>query len=175
MSLKESRQWWKETRADPEKLNTWLQRQYVGELAAVNLLSEVLMRFGPEMTQKQWNTVKVILDQEMKHAKWIHDLLRSRNIEVPVATDARERYWSKVYKGVNTLKDAMAAAENAENMRLWRIVAIAESSGPYDIVDVFEKILPDEEFHERAFHSFADDEARARMKPYHGAGMELLF
>lgn len=176
MSLELSRQWWSQIKTNPEKLRRWLQRQYIGELAAVNLLSEVLMRFGPEMAPKQWDTIKTILVQEMKHASWIHGILLERDIPVPKALDARDRYWSKVYEGVETIADAMAAAENAEHMRLWRIQTIAEDpEGPADLVRIFKAILPDEQFHERSFSAYATPEARIRMTPFHEAGMELLF
>ena len=51
--MKTSAEWWLATKSDPAKLTHWLQRQYVGEMAAVNLLSELLIRFGDEATDEE--------------------------------------------------------------------------------------------------------------------------
>ena len=64
---------------------------------------------------------------------------------------------------------------DAEGMRLVRIRALAESDKvDKDIRNVFRKILPDEEFHEKAFGAMSDDEAIKYMQDKHEAGLDML-
>lgn len=56
-----------------------------------------------------------------------------------------------------------------------RIRALADSDKvDADIREVFRKILPDEEFHEKAFGAMSDDESIEFMREKHEAGLDLL-
>ena len=60
-------------------------------------------------------------------------------------------------------------------MRLHRIRALAESDQvDSDIREVFARILPDEEYHEKAFGAMTDQESIDFMRDKHLAGLELL-
>lgn len=170
--MQTSAQWWEETRDNPAKLEHWLKRQYVGELAAVNLLSELLVRFGSQATDQEWNTVHKIMCQEARHGRLIKELMGSRGIAPEDNASTDRRYWAEVLPNVTNFAEAMAAGFHAESMRLQRIRAIAEDeSAPADIRHVFQRILPDEEWHERAFDEMRQGRELTR---YHAKGLESL-
>lgn len=116
----------------------------------------------------------MIAGQEGDHAEWILRLLQARNIEVPADLPA-ERYWPQVEGQVTSWDTACAVAAHAEGMRLARIRVIANDSGaPDDIRETFARILPQEEFHERAFRAFATDDALGATKDNHEEGAAAL-
>lgn len=156
--MKTTAQWWAETRDDAAKLVHWLKRQYVGELAAVNLLSEMLLKFGADMTPQQWHDIHKVMQQEALHASWMKRLLDTRGIAPTRESDATRRYWAQVLPAVTDLGKASAAAHDAEHMRLFRIREIAfDMSAPQDIRETFQAILPHEEWHEVVFAAMRGD------------------
>ena len=148
-----SQEWWDKTKNDPALLNGWLQRQYVGEIAAVNLLSEVLIRFGSEATTQEWNDVHKVMCQEATHGKWIKHAMDARKILPERDATAERRYWHAVLPHVTSFAEAMAAAFHAETMRLERIRVIAAETSPAyaDLAKVFKAILPHEDWHAEVF------------------------
>lgn len=165
-------EWWNAVKAEPVRLHRWLQRQYVGELAAVSLLSELLIRFGGEATDAEWRTVHKIMVQEANHARWIKGLLDARGITPEPFAAADQRYWAEVLPAIHSFAEATAAGFHAEHMRLQRIRAIAwDADAPEDVREVFQRILPQEEFHERAFDAMRSGRAMTR---YHEAGLRAL-
>lgn len=167
-----SKQWWETTKADPEKLEHWLKRQYVGEMAAVNLLSELLIRFGSEATDEEWTTVHKVMCQEAQHGRWIKKVMDARGIRPESNATTDRRYWAEVLPNVTSFAEAMAAGFHAESMRLQRIRAIAEDEGaPEDVRRVFLNILPDEEWHEKVFDEMRKGRELTR---YHERGLEAL-
>lgn len=170
--MKTTAEWWSETKSDETKLHAWLQRQYVGELAAVNLLSELLIRYGSEMSAKDWDTIFKIMNQEALHGRWVKKLLDARDIKPEKDADSTRRYWNEVLPAVDSFKKATAAAYHAENMRLFRIREVANDvSAPADIRETFQKILPHEEWHEEAFAAMKSD---ADLSGFHKKGLEAL-
>lgn len=169
---KTTAQWWAETKNDEEKLAQWLRRQYVGELAAVNLLSEMMLKFGADMTEEQWDNTHKVLMQEATHAKWMKGLLDVRGIVVEKDADATRRYWQEVIPSVDNFEKASAAAHDAERMRLYRIREIAnDAHAPEDIRATFQRILPHEEWHEEVFASMRGN---ARLDEAHDRGLAAL-
>ena len=151
--MKTSAEWWLATKSDPAKLNHWLQRQYVGEMAAVNLLSELLIRFGDEATDEEWKTVHKVMQQEAIHARWMKEVMDKRGVKPEANGESTRRYWQEVIPAVTNFREAMAAGFDAEHMRLDRIRVIAnDDSAPPDLFDVFNRILPHEEWHEQVFN-----------------------
>lgn len=60
-------------------------------------------------------------------------------------------------------------------MRLERIRAIVESPRtPWDVREVFARILPEEEFHARAFAAMADWKGLVRTEEFHERGAAAL-
>lgn len=174
--MRSSNEWWNEVKSNPVKLADWLQRQYIGEVAAVNLLSEVLMKYGHSATNPQWMDIMKVLQQEALHGKWIKTLMDKRGIEPAPNAEATARYWKEVLPNVTSFKEAMAAAFHAENMRLARIRAIAnddslKGTDLEDIQDTFKHILPHEEWHEEVFGKMR---AGTNMTRYHEKGLEAL-
>jgi hypothetical protein len=170
--MKTTNQWWAEVKADEGKLAAWLRRQYVGELAAVNLLSELLLTFGADMTPAQWETIYKIMQQEALHGHWMKALMDARGVLPEKNASAERRYWKEVLPAVDSFEKAVAAGFHAENMRLVRIREIAhDESAPADIRETFQKILPHEEWHEEAFQSMMNG---VDITPFHEKGLQAL-
>lgn len=168
--MKTSQQWWAETKADPEKLATWLRKQYHGERTASERIDEMAMDASPI---DQPNLI-LIAAQERQHAEWVLDLLLTRGIDVGTH-DEKARYWSQVTSAAVEFQDKAAVAALAEGMRLERIRVIAnDPEAPADIRKVFQDILVDEEWHERAFGEMTTAATIEKLRPYHNLGRELL-
>jgi len=169
-----SEEWWWRTKESPERLLTWLRNQYHGELLASRRLLGIIDSFGSEMTESQRKVVSIIADQETTHAEWIGDLLRARG-EEPKELNKQERYWNAVLTGLDSFLKASAVAAHAEEMRLERIKAIAnDATAPTDIREVFLKILPEEEFHARAFRKMTSTEVYEQTTNAHELGRIAL-
>ncbi len=170
--MKTTQQWWNEVKSSEPKLHAWLKRQYVGELAAVNLLSELLIRFGSDMSTKEWETIHKIMMQEAVHGHWMKLLLDARGLKPEKSASAERRYWKEVLPAVDSFEKAVAAGYHAENMRLVRIRAIAaDLEAPADIREMFERILPHEEWHEEAF---AEMMKGTKLTEFHAKGLKSL-
>jgi len=170
--MRTTHDWWVATKADPERLAAWLRRQYVGELAAVNLLSQLLIRFGSQMTPVQWETIHKIMMQEAVHGHWMKLLLDARGVKPEQNASAERRYWAEVLPAVDSFEKAVAAGYHAENMRLHRIREIAADEGaPADIRETFQRILPHEEWHETAFAAMM---GAVDVTPFHEKGLAAL-
>jgi rubrerythrin len=168
-----SQQWWNEIKLDGDELAHWLRRQYIGEMAAVNLLSEVLLRFGAEATPNEWANVHKVMVQEAIHAKWMFELADRQGVVLEHNASAERKYWAEVLPNVHNFRDAMAAGFHAESMRLERIRVIAHETDPKykDFADTFARILPHEEWHEHVFNEMRQGR---ELTPYHEKGLEAL-
>jgi rubrerythrin len=135
-----------------------------------------LTRFGTQARDPRWvATVEEIARQEETHAAWVGELLRVRGEEPAVIAGKVERYWQATVPGIESWESGCAVAAHAEAMRLERIRVIAtDPDAPADIREVFARILPQEEFHERAFRAFASDEALTAALEGHIVGAEAL-
>lgn len=174
--MRTSAEWWQAVKADPALLLDWLRKQYHGEATAAVRMREFLARFGPEARDPRWvATVEEIARQEESHAGWVGGLLRARGEEPAVLADKAERYWQATLPGIESWESGCAVAAHAEAMRLDRIrVIAADPDAPADVREVFARILPQEEFHERAFRAFASDAALTAALEGHAAGAEAL-
>ena len=170
---KTSLEWWEKTKSSNENLNKWLSRQYGGEIAAVNMMSEMLLRFGSELSKQDWKDLWNIMRQEATHALWIKELLDARGISPEHDPVHDKRYWAEVLPNIKNSTDAFEAAFHAENMRLDRIAVIAfDDSAPVDIVNVFKKILVHESWHETFFNKMRNNSEK--MSKYHERGLDAL-
>lgn len=173
--MKTSVQWWNEIKADPAKLEDWLKKQWRGEVTATFRIRKLAHQFS--VGEKEYRVLDAIAKQEETHAMWIGDLLNSRNINVDLddIKNAEVRYWAQTLPGIKDFQTGAAVAAHAEGMRLERIRAIAaDEDAPADIREVFQKILKDEEWHERAFTELASEEALAETEGNHKLGLEAL-
>lgn len=165
--MKTSQEWWKEVKNDPIKLQYWLQKQYIGEVTAADRIRQFRDDHAPIKHHKVLN---IIANQESQHAEWIKELLINRGIEA-MLSDPNQRYWKETLPGIEDFETGSAVASHAERMRLERIRVIANDvTGPFDIVQTFLKILPDEEFHEKAFAYMSSPEAMQATLKNHEAG-----
>lgn len=169
--MKNTKQWLSEIKTSPEKLNHWLERQYIGEALAAQRIRSLAdatdNRFGMVLTK--------IAHDEAKHCAWVAELLTTRGIQLPEISYDNTRYWGPILDNLHTFSELAGAGHHAETMRLVRIRALSEDSEiPEDIRQVFKNILPDEEMHSRAFESMSTNEAIESTRKLHNAGLELL-
>lgn len=170
--MKTSAQWWLETKQDNNKLVIWLKKQYHGELTAAARIREFV--YSRCTDTRHASTLNTIALQEELHALWVGNLLLARGIS-PEPLDIEARYWKAVENEAQTFESAAAVAALAENMRLERIRVIAnDQSAPDDIRAVFEKILPQEIWHEKAFREMTDQTSIDKVTAAHNAGVESI-
>ena len=166
-----TQQWLDKITSSNDKLHHWLERQFIGEITAAKRIRK-LAETAPEKFKPVINR---IADDEALHAFWVGELLVARNIQIPVVEHPEDRYWKPILSETDTFEKTAAAGHHAEGMRLVRIRALAQSDKvDADIREVFAKILPDEEFHERAFGAMTDQDSIEFMRDKHHAGLELL-
>lgn len=167
-----SEQWWKAVSADKRRIAAWLRKQAYGEAQACFRINQLIVRF-PDMSATMKAKILHIATDEATHAQWLLELLRNRSEKAPMKKHS-ERYWKKVYK-FDTIFEACAVATHAEEMRLERIrVICADITAPWDIRDVFLKILADEEKHARMFKSMCAPQDYEWARKGHEVGMKAL-
>jgi len=172
--MQTSKEWWERVKHDPFLLVRWLRDQYHGEAVAAIRMAKFVERFGDQAKFAERKTVEEIARQEQRHADWIGQLLLDRGV-APALLEKTERYWDEALKGIDSWDTGCAVAAHAEGMRLERIRVIAsDPEGPADVREVFSRILPQEEFHERAFGTFASDAALFTTLGNHQAGAIAL-
>ena len=163
-------EWLAEVKASKEKFYHWLERQYIGEALAAQRISALAQVIGSPKIKAV--LVKIAADEE-RHCQWVGELLDKFGIEKPIPSYSEDRYWKEIK--VAGLDDIMAAGHHAEAMRLVRIKALAaDAEIDEDVRKVFQRILPDEEMHAKAFAAVTTPEAIARMEPFHQAGLKAL-
>lgn len=178
-----SLEWWNKTKASKNALNSWLIRQYRGEVTAASRIIRLGEKFSDTIPSGYQSVLDTIAKEEARHAGWIKDLIsghsldlrRSMNIAAAELNKAEERYWKDALSGIDTFEKGSAIAAHAEAMRLERIRTIAEDEDcDRDINEVFNLILLDEEFHERSFRAMTTDSAMSETLSNHQAGMQAL-
>lgn len=168
-----SKVWWENIKANPDEMIDWLKDQYHGEITAHDRIMDFVEQFSPENPRHK-KTLELIADQEKRHAAWVGDLLSTRGI-TPAVLDKEERYWQQTLPQVDSFESAAAVASHAERMRLERIrVIVSDDTADADIRAVFARILPEEEFHERAFRGMAGGEAMQAALEAHLAGRAAI-
>lgn len=170
--MQTSNEWWQKTKSDPVAMNDWLVKQYRGEATAASRIRTFSDLHAKSDSDK--HTLEIIAGQESRHASWVFDLLMSRGID-PNVEHAEERYWKATLPEIESFETGAAVGAHAEKMRLDRIrVIVDDPDAPNDIREVFARILPEEEFHERAFRQMAGHVAMNKTKASHERGMHLL-
>lgn len=172
MAQQTSKQWWDTVKQDPNLTIKWLKDQYHGEALAAARVKSFADNYAK--TDDQHRVLLLIARQEATHAVWVSELLKARGV-TPEILDKEERYWSKTLPNITSWETGCAVAAQAEAMRLERIKAIADDvHAPADIRKVFQRILPQEQFHERAFRAYTTEEALTKTNAKHVAGLEAL-
>lgn len=171
-TLRTSKQWWEETKADEAKLNQWLVKQHRGEVTASKRIVDFATAYALDPTTNM--LLVMIAKEEEQHATWIAGLLKKRGL-TPDTANAEKRYWAATIPEVTSFNTGAAIGAHAEWMRLKRIKVICEDDqAPSDIRKVFKKILKDELFHAKAFKEMAGLEALRSTYLAHQRGVELL-
>lgn len=173
--MKTPQEWYDGVKANPSKLIDWLKNQYHGEVTAAERIRSLILCYQPPDNKEKWTeTVELIASQEEDHANWVGELLKNRGID-PQVLVKDERYWNNTVNQITDWATGCAVAAHAEKMRLDRIRVICNDVGTEpDILDVFSRILVQEEFHEKAFRTFATDEAIQKTLDGHLAGLNQL-
>lgn len=167
-----SKQWWDSVKNDSVKFNDWLVKQYRGEVTAATRIR--VLKDNYPSSEKNKRVLEVIASQEEQHAGWVLELLVARGIN-PSLENAEKRYWAKTLQGIKDFATGTAVGAHAEGMRLERIKVICEDEeAPADVRVVFQKILKDELFHERAFTQMSTPEALESTRGNHLLGKESL-
>lgn len=171
--LRDSHAWWEAQKRDPAALAAWLLDQYRGEATAAGRI-EMLRDAYAEPGTRAHRVLGVIAGQERRHAVWVGDLLAARGIE-PRIGPKRERYWRPTLEVIRDLETGCAIGAHSERMRLERIQVIAaDPEAPADVRAVFQRILPEEQFHARAFAELAGPEALVATRGAHDLGRRAL-
>lgn len=169
--MKTTQQWLNEIKSNPTKLNSWLQRQYVGEALA----ADRIQRLSLVVEGRFQGVLAKIAHDELTHCEWVKGLLESRGIPLPEVTIDNTRYWEPILENLRSFDEIAGAGHHAETMRLVRIRALAADEDiAVDIRQVFTNILPDEEMHAKAFEAMSTPEAIATTQRLHKAGLEVL-
>jgi rubrerythrin len=170
--MKTTQQWLHEVKTVPGKLQQWLERQYVGEVLAAQ---RIQLLAASQADPKRYKVLSKIALDEFAHADWIAQLLKARNIPLPVPTMEDTRYWEPILGNLHTFEEIAGAGHHAETMRLSRITALANDKelAP-GICAVFARILPDEVFHAEAFKSLSTPAAIAVTLKLHQEGLDVL-
>lgn len=171
--MKTSKQWWEEVKADTAKFNEWLAKQFVGEVTAAHRINKLGEQFSQD--KQTMRTLQIISVQEMTHAQWIGELMEARGLEIPRVRDAENRYWRATMNGIKDFETGAAVAAHAEKMRLERIQVICDDEdSPADVREVFQKILKEEIFHEKAFRGMSSITALEATLGNHELGLTAL-
>lgn len=171
--MKTVNQWLDEVLHNPEKMVDWLTKQYHGEATAANRIRAFSDQYAIDPKHKK--ILDFVARQEEQHANWIAELLERRGIKAEIIQGKDECYWNKTIVGIESFETGAAVAAHAEAMRLERIRAIiAHAETPGDIKQVFERILPDEEFHSSAFARMSNEQALKETAGNHQAGLDAL-
>lgn len=170
---RDSRAWWEGVKRDPARMVAWLLDQFRGEATAAGRI-EMLRDAHARSGTRAHRVLGVIAAQERRHAVWVGDLLTARGV-APKVAPKRERYWRPTLEAIRDLETGCAIGAHAERMRLERIeVIVADAAAPPDVRAVFQRILPEERFHARAFAELAGDRALEDTKAAHVIGRHAL-
>jgi rubrerythrin len=165
--------WWRKTKGDPAAFIEWLHDQYRGETGAAGRIELLRDRYAPPGS-RAFRVLTVVAAQERRHASWIGELLKARG-EPPSPSGKPDRYWRRTLPSIRDLATGAAVGAHAEAMRLERIAAIAaDEESAADVRAVFRRILPEEQFHHRAFASLSTPEAMAATEGAHELGRAAL-
>lgn len=168
-----SARWWARIRQDEAALNAWLYDQYRGEATAADRILALRDLYAAPETRAH-KLLTVIAAQERTHAGWVGELLAARGLPVTVQ-EKKERYWPTALAAISDLESGAAVGAHAERMRLSRIAVLAaDPAAPADVRAVFQRILPQERFHERAFRSLAGTRALQLTASAHDLGRQAL-
>jgi len=167
-----TQQWLDKILSSESELHHWLERQFIGELTAAKRIRK-LADAAPEKFKPVINR---IADDEAQHAFWVGELLVARGKSLGLTLEhAEDRYWKPILSELDSFEKTVAAGHHAEGMRLIRIRALASDERiDSDIREVFAKILPDEEFHERAFGAMTSADQIEATRGLHELGLERL-
>jgi len=170
--MKTTKQWLAEVKADPAKLTQWLERQYIGEALAADRIKTLA---ATKQNSRHGKLLDRIAADEFKHASWVAKLLVDRGIAIPTPTMEDTRYWEPILDNLHTFEEIAGAGHHAEVMRLMRITELANDVEiDADIRQVFKQILPDEQFHAKAFEAMSTKDAIDSTRELHNMGLEML-
>ena len=173
--MKTTQQWWDEVSSDEAKFIDWMKDQYHGERTAAERIRKIRDDNGSSIFGWPYNLLSNIIKDEIKHTFWVENLLLARGV-TPEILQKEERYWNQCLPPAEgkSFEYWCAVGHLAETMRLDRIKLLASDSRFTDVKEVFERILPEEEFHAKIFGMLSTPEDIAEARVHHNDGMNAI-
>lgn len=169
-----TKEWWNRVSNSPTEFADWLKAQYHGEATAEKRIRGAITRFNLKGTKAK--LIKAVADDELKHTKWVAELLKARGI-TPRILKKEERYWNEVLpedNNISSFRYFCAIGHLAETMRLDRISLLASNDRFKDIADVMKAILVDEVFHARVFKELSTKKLIKHAQKFHDIGKNAI-
>lgn len=162
-----TRSWWSLLIKDDTRLNKWLQKLQVTELAGYYDNLEAIVKFKRDInsnTRIQELLLRTASD-EKNHSNMLVDILADRGIPIYSDIEADENkslFWSELEASIVDIRTMAAVYYLGEELAAFRFEIIYDNpSTPSDIRRFIEKALPDEKYHARGYLMHTSDEALA--------------
>lgn len=155
--------WWLRTLADRAKLYAWLQKLRHTEYGGFLDYNAFVERFKPE--EKPTRQFQNIAADELKHSGLISDLLSiNGQILLPRSDTEPSLFWGTMNEHIVDLQSAAAVNYFGEALAAFRFeVILSCDETPTDIRNLFDQILPDEQFHREALMRMAGEEMLTKL------------
>lgn len=175
-----TRKWWSLLLKDETRMNKWLQKLQVTELAGYYDNLEAIVKFRRDINSNariQELLLRTATD-EKAHSNLLIDLLNDREVALFNDTEAEENkslFWTELEKSIVDIRTMAAVYYLGEELAAFRFEIIhANSNTPSDIRRFIEKALPDEKYHARGYLMHTSDEALEHvMSQYHNVVKKL--
>ncbi len=170
--------WWSRLVPDEAALTKWLQKLEVTERdgQARNIAAnEQWNPAGPEYRSVAERILLQTGDDEARHADMIVDVLRARGLG-PSGNPPSSIYWARMETHITSLESCCAVFALGERLAAERFQIIVDHPDtPDDIRALVSLILPDENYHTKAYQRLAGQVEIDKMMEHHTVVMaELL-
>jgi rubrerythrin len=160
-----TKEWWKRTVSDSDKLTKWLQKLQRTELSGFQDHMDYMA--AHQMTLRERKILTNIAEDELVHSKLLVAMFTERGIEV-VPEGEQSTYWEDVLGGINNTAEYCAANYFGEALAAYRFeIILTHPDTPEDIRYLIKTVLPDEVFHRETLQRMAGEEALAKIKVIH--------
>lgn len=162
-----TRKWWSLLLKDETRMNKWLQKLQVTELAGYYDNLEAIVKFKRDINSNariQELLLRTASD-EKNHSNMLVDILADRGVPIYSDIEADENkslFWSELEASIVDIRTMAAVYYLGEELAAFRFEIIYDNpSTPSDIRRFIEKALPDEKYHARGYLMHTSDEALA--------------
>lgn len=162
-----TRKWWSLLLKDETRMNKWLQKLQVTELAGYYDNLEAIVKFRRDINSNariQELLLRTATD-EKNHSNMLVDILADRGVPIYSDIDADENkslFWSELEASIVDIRTMASVYYLGEELAAFRFEIIYDNPNtPSDIRGFIEKALPDEKYHARGYLMHTSDEALA--------------